>query len=110
MPLVFIELKASHRQFDPADQDNLRDYKETIPISFWYNALIILFNDLKKALTIYGSALGGGVKECELPVKAKQKRVEELRTAIEDTKNILHGVGSDHGKMLKQKMNLHLSA
>ena len=39
------------------------------------NGLIVdyvgIFNDLKKALAIYGSASGGGVKEGELPVEAK---------------------------------------
>ena len=44
MPLVFIELKASHRQLEHAYQDNLRDYKEAIPQLFWYNAFIILSN------------------------------------------------------------------
>ena len=44
LPLVFIELKASHRQLEHAYQDNLRDYKETIPHLLWYNALIILSN------------------------------------------------------------------
>ena len=44
LPLVFIELKASHKQLAHAYRDNLRDYKETIPQLFWYNALIILSN------------------------------------------------------------------
>lgn len=44
LPLVFIELKASHKQLAHAYRDNLRDYKETIPHLFWYNALIILSN------------------------------------------------------------------
>jgi type I restriction enzyme R subunit len=44
LPLVFIELKASHRKLENAFRDNLRDYKETIPQLFWYNALIILSN------------------------------------------------------------------
>jgi len=44
LPLVFIELKASHRRLEHAYQDNLRDYKSTIPQIFWYNALIILSN------------------------------------------------------------------
>jgi type I restriction enzyme R subunit len=44
LPLVFIELKASHRRLEHAYQDNLRDYKSTIPQLFWYNALIILSN------------------------------------------------------------------
>ncbi|MCD4842316.1 MAG: type I restriction endonuclease subunit R, partial [Methanosarcinales archaeon] len=44
LPLVFIELKASHRRLEHAYQDNLRDYKSTIPQLFWYNAIIILSN------------------------------------------------------------------
>jgi type I restriction enzyme R subunit len=44
LPLVFIELKAAHRNLKKAHDDNLRDYKETIPQLFWYNAFIILSN------------------------------------------------------------------
>jgi type I restriction enzyme R subunit len=44
LPLVFIELKASHRRLEHAYQDNLRDYKSTIPQFFWYNAFILLSN------------------------------------------------------------------
>jgi type I restriction enzyme, R subunit len=44
VPLVFVELKATHRRLQAAYQDNLRDYKDTIPQLFWYNALIILSN------------------------------------------------------------------
>ena len=44
IPLLFIELKAAHRRLENAFQDNLRDYKNTIPQLFWYNAFIILSN------------------------------------------------------------------
>ena len=44
LPLVFIELKATHKQLENAYRNNLRDYKDTIPQLFWYNALIILSN------------------------------------------------------------------
>src|SRR5574341_1322888 len=44
LPLVFIELKASHKQLENAYRDNLRDYKDSIPHLFWYNAFIILSN------------------------------------------------------------------
>lgn len=44
LPLVFIELKASHKRLENAYNDNLRDYKDTIPHIFWYNAFIILSN------------------------------------------------------------------
>ncbi|HVP95655.1 type I restriction endonuclease subunit R [Methanoregula sp.] len=44
IPLIFIELKASHRNLKRAFDDNLRDYKNSIPQLFRYNALIILSN------------------------------------------------------------------
>jgi type I restriction enzyme R subunit len=44
IPFVFIELKAAHRQLGSAYNDNLADYKDTIPHLFWYNQLIILSN------------------------------------------------------------------
>jgi type I restriction enzyme R subunit len=44
LPLVFVELKATHRRLKAAYDGNLRDYKSTIPQLFWYNALIILSN------------------------------------------------------------------
>lgn len=44
IPLIFIELKANHRRLKDAYNDNLTDYKDTIPHIFWYNAFIILSN------------------------------------------------------------------
>lgn len=44
LPLVFIELKAHHKNVHNAYKNNLSDYKQTIPQLFWYNALIILSN------------------------------------------------------------------
>ncbi len=44
LPLVFIELKAAHRALKNAFDGNLRDYKDTVPQLFWYNALIVLSN------------------------------------------------------------------
>lgn len=44
IPLVFMELKATHRHIENAYQENLRDYKDTIPQVFWYNGFIILSN------------------------------------------------------------------
>ena len=50
LPLVFIELKRHHRRLKAAYQDNLRDYKQTIPQLFWYNAFIILSNGSKSRI------------------------------------------------------------
>jgi type I restriction enzyme R subunit len=44
LPLLFIELKATHRRLETSFTGNLRDYKDTIPHLFWPNALIILSN------------------------------------------------------------------
>lgn len=44
LPLVLIELKAHHRALHAAYQDNLRDYKNSVPQLFWYNALVLLSN------------------------------------------------------------------
>ena len=44
IPLVFIELKASHRNLKHAYDDNLSDYRDTIPHLFTPNGFIILSN------------------------------------------------------------------
>lgn len=44
LPLLFVELKKSHGRLEHAYKHNLKDYKNTIPQIFWYNALIILSN------------------------------------------------------------------
>src|SRR5689334_5937570 len=47
IPLVFIELKASHKKLELAFEKNLSDYKDTIPQMFWYNGFVILSNGSK---------------------------------------------------------------
>jgi len=41
LPLVLIELKTSHKKLETAYNNNLRDYKVTVPQLFWYNALAV---------------------------------------------------------------------
>lgn len=57
------------------------------------NGLIVdyigIFRDLQKALAIYGSASGGGIKEGEMPVQAKQALVEDLRGAILEAREFM---------------------
>ena len=38
IPLVFIELKVSHKNVRVAYDANLRDYRDTVPHLFWFNA------------------------------------------------------------------------
>ncbi|MCJ7553867.1 MAG: type I restriction endonuclease subunit R [Ignavibacteriaceae bacterium] len=44
LPLILIELKGTHRKLENAYYDNLKDYKDTIPQIFWFNAFVILSN------------------------------------------------------------------
>ncbi|TMX14374.1 type I restriction endonuclease subunit R, partial [Aeromonas salmonicida subsp. achromogenes] len=47
LPIVFIELKASHKNLLTAYKNNLSDYKNTISQLFIYNQLIILSNGVQ---------------------------------------------------------------
>ena len=57
------------------------------------NGLIVdyvgVFRNLEKALAIYGSGVEGGAGEGETPVKDKDKLLEALRKATEETKAFL---------------------
>jgi type I restriction enzyme R subunit len=57
------------------------------------NGLIVdyigVFRDLQKALAIYGTGAGGQAAEGEMPVKAKEALVADLRSAIQSTKEFL---------------------
>jgi type I restriction enzyme R subunit len=47
LPLVFIELKASQKKIEDAYNNNLSDYRDTIPALFTANAFIILSNGIE---------------------------------------------------------------
>ena len=47
LPLVFIELKASQKKIEDAYNNNLTDYRDTIPALFIPNAFIILSNGIE---------------------------------------------------------------
>ena len=50
LPLLFVELKASHKAMADAYNDNLADYRATIPQVFTPNAFVILSNGLDAVL------------------------------------------------------------
>jgi type I restriction enzyme, R subunit len=50
LPLLFVELKASHRAMADAYNGNLTDYRATIPHVFTPNAFVILSNGLEAVL------------------------------------------------------------
>ncbi|MCX6064946.1 MAG: type I restriction endonuclease subunit R [Chloroflexi bacterium] len=84
LPLVFIELKASHKKLESAYRDNLRDYKDTIPHLLWYNALILLSNGTATRL---GSLSGKWehFKEWKRINSEGEKGVISLETALRGT-------------------------
>ncbi len=47
IPLILIELKASHVKLVNAFTENIKDYKDTIPKIFWYNLGIVLSNGIQ---------------------------------------------------------------
>ena len=50
LPLLFVELKASHKAMADAYTGNLSDYRATIPHVFTPNAFVILSNGLEAVL------------------------------------------------------------
>src|SRR3989338_7103492 len=50
IPLILLELKASHKSLVDAHRDNIRDYKDTIPKLLWYNMGIIISNGIENKL------------------------------------------------------------
>ncbi len=58
-----------------------------------------VFRNLQKALAIYGSGAGGGIKEGETPVLEKNKLVEQLRQVIGETSSFCSGLGIDLTKI-----------
>ncbi len=69
------------------------------------NGLIVdyvgVFRNLQKALTIYGSSSGGGVKPGELPVKEKAALVEDLKKAIAGATAFCKDLGFDLEELLE---------
>lgn len=69
------------------------------------NGLIVdyvgVFRNLQKALAIYGSSSGGGVKEGECPIQKKDQLVEDLRLAIADALSFCKDRGVDVEAILK---------
>src|SRR6266699_2970842 len=84
IPLIFIELKAAHKRLENAYHDNLRDYKDTIPQIFWYNAFIILSNGHQSRI---GSMTAGWEHffEWKKISNEEEKGVVSLETMIRGT-------------------------
>jgi type I restriction enzyme, R subunit len=78
IPLLFIELKTSHKSLENAFKYNLSDYRDTIPQIFWYNAVIVLSNGSKSRI---GSMTAGWEHFAEW--KKINEEGEEGRVSLE---------------------------
>lgn len=84
LPLVFLELKAAHRQLIHAYKDNLADYKKVIPHLFYFNQVLILSNGVQsKVGTI--SSQWEHFAEWKKIEKEDEPRVVSLETVIRGT-------------------------
>ena len=55
IPLIFIELKAVHRNLKHGFDGNLTDYRDTIPHIFWYTGFVILSNGSESKIGTFNS-------------------------------------------------------
>lgn len=85
IPLVFIELKAPNRDLQRAFNENLSDYKDTIPRLFEHNALVVLGNGINAK---YGS-ISSKYKHFR-----EWKRLEEGDPGVVDMETLLKGLCS----------------
>lgn len=83
LPLLFVECKALHKDLRHAYEENLKDYKDTIPHLFHHNAFIVLTN-------------GHEAKIGSLSSKFEHfndwKRLDEDEPGVVDLETLLKGV------------------
>lgn len=84
IPLVFVELKAAHKNTEDAFSKNLRDYKATIPHLFWYNAFIILSNGSESKIGTI-SADWGHFSDWKKIASETEEGIVSLETMIRGT-------------------------
>lgn len=56
VPLLFVEFKRHDKDVRRAYEDNYRDYQDTIPQIFYYNAFVMLSNGLESKVGTLGSS------------------------------------------------------
>ena len=81
VPLVFIELKAAHRNLRDAYDHNLRDYRDSIPQVFTPNGFIILSNGAETAFGTITSPWEHFLEWKKINSEGEEGRVS-LETAI----------------------------
>ena len=84
IPLVFIELKAAHRNLKAAFDENLTDYRDTIPRVFIPNGFIILSNGAETRVGTITSQWEHFLEWKKINSEGEEGRVS-LETAIRGT-------------------------
>lgn len=90
IPLVFFELKAHHTDLRNAYEDNLKDYKDTIPHIFHNNGFIILSN---------GTDARVGTVTSPFKFFLEWKRIEEEEEGVVSLDTMLRGTCAPHRLM-----------
>ncbi len=87
IPLIFFELKAHHTDLRNAYEDNLKDYKDTIPHLLYTNAFIILSN---------GTDAKVGTVTSPYKFFLDWKRIEEDEEGVVSLDTMLRGTCAPH--------------
>lgn len=90
LPLLFIELKNVHKDIRHAYDDNLSDYKDTIPHIFHFNAVVVLSNGDKAKI---------GSLSSKFEHFHEWKRLSETATGTVDMETLLKGLCSKQNFM-----------
>ena len=111
LPLVFIELKAAHRQLIHAYKDNLKDYKKVIPQLFHFNQLIILSNGVQSRVGTLSSQWEH-FAEWKKVESESEARVISLETVLRGTcdKNRLLDIVENFTLFVKSKETIKIVA
>lgn len=83
LPLVFMECKNVHKDLERAYNENLSDYRDTVPHLFHHNALIIMGNGVQAKL---------GSVTASYKFFHEWKRLEEKERGVVDMETLLRGV------------------
>jgi type I restriction enzyme R subunit len=87
LPLLFIELKAHHKDVKVAFDDNFTDYQDTIPHLFHHNALVMLSN---------GDEARVGTFSSPYDFFHAWKRLDEGDVGVVDWQTMLRGICDKH--------------
>lgn len=83
LPLIWMEMKALHKDIRSAYEKNLADYRDTIPHLFHHNAILLLGNGVKAKIGTLSSQYGHF---------HEWKRLEEDAPGVVDMETLLKGV------------------